>query len=244
MPSLCPQSTTSLPMPPIDGADSRASSAHDANGSVIMHSAGVAHVSMKRYWVRGVCWGLVTFALAFGLRMLEWPCWQNPEYRLGSEWLLATHDAYTWVAGAEGFGLAVGHPMAVMLQWMALAVGVPPATVAFWFPPVLASCVAVIVYAWVWAFGSMETGVAAGVLVSLSPGFLGRTLLGFYDTDLVTLFFPLLMTFAPACWAMRYMLLPGMVLRRLAKSSGVMAARHLLFHSSQMGSSSRANICA
>ncbi len=234
MPSLCHPVSYTLPMTPIDGADSRVPVASNANGSVIVHSAGLAHVSVWHYWARGLCWGLVTFALAFGLRMLEWPCWQNPEYRLGSEWLLATHDAYTWVAGAEGFGLAVGHPMAVMLQWMALAIGVPPATVAFWFPPVLASCVAVIVYAWVWALGSMETGVAAGVLVSLSPGFLGRTLLGFYDTDLVTLFFPLLMTFAPASWAMRYMLLPGMVLRRLAKSSGIMAARHLLFRSSQM----------
>ena len=101
-------------------------------------------------------------ALAFALRMLEWPCWQNPEYRLGSEWLLATHDAYTWVAGAEDFGLAVGHPMAVMLKGMADMAGTTPAAVAFWFPALLASFVAVIAFAWVWALGSIEAGVAAG----------------------------------------------------------------------------------
>lgn len=67
----------------------------------------------RTFWLHGLFWGLVTLGLAFALRMLEWPCWQNPEYRLGSEWLLATHDAYHWVAGAEGFGHAVGHPMAV-----------------------------------------------------------------------------------------------------------------------------------
>lgn len=179
------------------------------------------------YWLRGFFWGVVTLVLAFALRMLEWPSWQNPEFRLGSQWLLATHDAYHWVAGAEGFGLAVGHPMAEMLRWMADALGTYPAAVAFWFPAVLASLVALIVYAWVWALGSMEAGVAAGLLTSLAPGFLARTLLGYYDTDLVTLFFPLLMTLAPASWAMRYMLLPQMVLRRLAIGSGIMTARRL-----------------
>lgn len=180
------------------------------------------------YWYRGIFWGCITFLIAFALRLLEWPCWQDAEYRLGSEWLLATHDAYTWVAGAEGFGLAVGHPMAELLKGMATLVGTEPAVVAFWFPALLASFVAVIVYAWAWALGSMEVGVAAGILTSISPGFLGRTLLGFYDTDLVTLFFPLLMTLAPACWAMRYMLLPRMLLRRLARSSGMMVAQRWL----------------
>ena len=184
--------------------------------------------SARNYWLRGLLLGLGTMALAFGLRMLELPCWQNPEYRLGDQWLLATHDAYHWVAGAEGFGLAAGHPMAEMLRLLSSALGTFPAAVAFWFPPVLASLVAVIVFAWVWALGSMEAGVAAGILASLAPGFLARTLLGYYDTDLVTLFFPLLMTLVPASWAMRHMLLPRMVLRRLALSSGLVSVRRLL----------------
>lgn len=189
--------------------------------------ASGARQDAPHYWLRGLFWGLLTLGLAFGLRMMEWPCWQNPEYRLGSEWLLATHDAYHWVAAAEGFGLGVGHPMAEMLRLMAQALHTYPAAVAFWFPAVLASLVAVIVFAWVWALGSMEAGVAAGLITSLAPGFLARTLLGYYDTDLVTLFFPLLMTLAPACWAMRYMLLPRMILRRLALGSGLKAAQRL-----------------
>ena len=61
---------------------------------------------------RGVFWLSVTMFLAFGLRMLEWLQWDDPEFRLGEEWLLATHDAYHWVAGAEGFSFGEGHPMA------------------------------------------------------------------------------------------------------------------------------------
>ena len=238
-----PEDPTIPSTAPADRAAARApgdAAASAENARVAVNSAAVRHAPVRRYWLRGLFWGLVTFGLAFGLRMLEWPCWQDPEYRLGSEWLLATHDAYTWVAGAEDFGLAVGHPMSVMLKGMAGIAGAPPAVVAFWFPAVLASLVAVIVYAWVWALGSMEAGVAGGILASIAPGFLGRTLLGCYDTDLVTLFFPLLMTLAPAGWAMRYMLLPRMVLRRLAMTSGFMAARRLLFrHASETGGSAR-----
>ena len=179
------------------------------------------------YWLRGALWGGVTLALAFGLRMLEWPCWQDPEFRLGSEMLLATHDAYHWVAGAEGFSFGVGHPMSELLRHMAGILGTYPAAVAFWFPAALSSLVALLVFVWVWALGGMEAGVAAGLLTSLSPGFLARTLLGYYDTDLVTLFFPLLMALAPACWAMRHMVLPYLILRRLMPNSGFGAARRL-----------------
>lgn len=210
-------------------------------GSKLLPAAGkMLHLGGRslpsgRYWARGLFWGFVTLALAFALRMLEWPCWQNPEYRLGNEWLLATHDAYTWLAGAEDFGPALGHPMAVMLKGMAFIAGEDPANVAFWFPALLGSFVAVITFAWVWAFGSIEAGVAAGIITSISPGFLGRTLLGFYDTDLITLFFPLLMVLAPACWAMRYMLLPGMVLRRLSMSSGMMNLRRFFSRNQPQG---------
>lgn len=175
----------------------------------------------RMFWLKGLGLGLLTFALAFGMRMLEWGLWQNAEFRLGQEWLLATHDAYHWVAGAEGYEFGAGHPMSEMLRILAEFFGTYPAAVAFWFPAVLSSLVAVIVFAWVWALGSAEMGVAAGVLTSLAPGFLARTLLGYYDTDLVTLFFPLSMTLVPACWAMRFLLLPQMVLCDLAIRHGL-----------------------
>lgn len=177
--------------------------------------------SQSWYHARGVICGMLAIGLALGLRLLEWPCWQNAEYRLGNEMLLATHDAYHWLAGAEGFGRAAGHPMAEMLRIIANILHLPAANVAFWFPAVLASLVSGIVFIWGWALGSMEAGLAAGLIASISPGFLGRTLLGYYDTDLVTLFFPLLISVAPAFWCMRYMLLPQMALARLARTGSI-----------------------
>ena len=156
-------------------------------------------------WLLGILMGLATYGAAFWLRWQEWPSWQEVEYRLGSEMLLATHDAYHWVAGAEGFEFGAGHPMSELLRILALIMGTDPAQVAFWLPPVMASIVALLVFFWAWGMGSMEAGFCAGILASLAPGFLARTLFGYADTDLVTLFLPLLIGLAPACWVMRYL---------------------------------------
>lgn len=123
--------------------------------------------------------------------------------------LLATHDAYHWLAGAVGFGSAVDHPMSVMLRELSHILGLMPANVAFWFPAFLASLVAGMVFVWCAALGNMQTGIAAGLIASISPGFLARTLLGYYDTDLVTLFFPLLISIIPALWCQAFLIFPA-----------------------------------
>lgn len=160
----------------------------------------------------GILTGLLlcvaTYTLAFALRLQEWPSWQNVEFRLGSEMLLATHDAYHWVAGAESFEFGTGHPMSELLRLLALFTGTSPATVAFWLPPVMASLVAALVFAFAWSLGAMQAGVCAGVLASVTPGFLARTLFGYADTDLVTLFLPLLIALIPACWTERFLRSP------------------------------------
>ncbi len=158
--------------------------------------------------IKFIFYFLLTCALAFALRLLEWPSWQNPEYRLGDQMLLATHDAYHWLAGAVGFGRAIDHPMAINLRVISRLLDVMPANAAFWFPAFLASLVAGMVFAWCALLGSMQAGIAAGLIASISPGFLARTLLGYYDTDLVTLFFPLVISIIPALWCGRFLLLP------------------------------------
>ena len=148
---------------------------------------------------------LLTFGLTLALRMLEWPSWQNPEYRLGQEWLLATNDAYHWVAGATGFEHGAGHPMSELLRLLSMLLEIPPAGLAFWLPPVFAGLTAVLMFLWVWAIGSMEAGLCAGVLCSLAPGFLARTLIGYYGTGLIILGVALLITIVPVCWGTRFL---------------------------------------
>lgn len=149
---------------------------------------------------RAVLLGLLAFGVAFAMRMLEYPAWQTPEYQLDGEYLLATHDAYHWTAGADGFEFGAGHPMSELVRYLALLTRSTPGQVGFWLPPVMGSLLAMAVLAWAAALGGMEAGVCAGVLASLAPGFLARTLLGYCDTDLVTLLFALMTSLGPALW--------------------------------------------
>lgn len=157
---------------------------------------------------RAILCVLAAILLAFCIRLLEWPVWQNPEYRFNGEMLLATNDAYHWLAGAAGFGLAKNHPMAELLRATAWLLDMNPANVAFWYPAVLAALLAGLVAFWAWILGAGACSLAAALIASIAPGFLARTLLGYYDTDLVTLFFPLLMALGPALYSLKYLRLP------------------------------------
>ena len=143
---------------------------------------------------------LLTFGLTTAARLLELPYWDNPAYRLGNEYLLATHDAYHWIAGAEGFEFGVGHPMSELARLLAQALHTTPALVGFWLPPFMGGVLAIGVFLWGWGLGYPYAGLCAGVLSSLAPAFCARTLLGFYDTDLVVLLFALLLGLIPALW--------------------------------------------
>lgn len=167
---------------------------------------------------------LLTFLMALACRLLEWPTWQNPEFSFDNQMLLATHDAYHWVAGACGFGRAVDHPMAAILRILSYCTGYEPANIAFWFPAVLSSLVGALVFLWAAVLGHFRVGIAAGLIACISPGFLGRTLLGFYDTDLVTLFFPLLITLPPALFGMRFLSPPGAVLKSIFQKQNLPSA--------------------
>ena len=49
----------------------------------------------------------LAFFLNAGLRLIEYAGWQADIYQMGPEPLMATHDAYAWLAGAKGVGAYV-----------------------------------------------------------------------------------------------------------------------------------------
>ena len=181
----------------------------------------------KLDWRKVLVMAFVAYALAFALRAIEIPCWNNPDYQLDGEYLLGTHDAYYWMAGAEGFGRGVDHPFSRLVHGLSVITGEAPGNVGFWLPLVLSPLVASIVCVWAMVFGARNSGVVAGVLACMAPGFLGRTLLGYCDTDLVTLLFALLIGLVPAMWLAPAMRSPlavagsfaGLGVRKLASVS-------------------------
>ena len=162
---------------------------------------------------------VLCFCLATGVRLLELPFWSDSLFRLGDEFLLATHDAYHWIAGAEGFEFGAGHPMSELVRLIARCFGLSPALAGFWMPPFFGGLLAVAVFFWGWGLGQPHAGLCAGVIASLAPGFLARSMLGFCDTDLVILPFSLLLGLVPGLWLSPWLaslpevLLPGFAQR-------------------------------
>ncbi len=139
--------------------------------------------------------------LAVGARLIEAPRWNDERLQVEGERLLATHDAYFWVAGAEGINkIAEPMPMAVLLKALSWIFHIPPANIAFWASIFLGALVAIPTVLWGFSLNAPYAALLAGVLATLAPSYYYRTRLGFYDTDWAILFFPLLIGWLMAAW--------------------------------------------
>jgi hypothetical protein len=141
------------------------------------------------------------FLLNTAVRLVETIRWEPARRQVDGEWLLATHDAYFWVAGAEGRNsIAEPMPMAVLLDILSRILPIPLANLAFWASILLAALVAIPIVLWGDFLEAPYAAFSAAVLASLAPAFYNRTRLGFYDSDWAALFFPLLIGWLLAVW--------------------------------------------
>jgi dolichyl-diphosphooligosaccharide--protein glycosyltransferase len=142
-------------------------------------------------------------------RVVELPLWANPLLAVDGEPLMATHDAYAWLAGARGVGIGAGSAMSGCIAWAAGLFGVSPGQAAFWIPALAAPLVGVAAALWAWTLAGPAAALGAGMLAATAPGFLQRTRLGFCDTDIATLLFPLVQCWLLAHWLDPWLRRPG-----------------------------------
>jgi dolichyl-diphosphooligosaccharide--protein glycosyltransferase len=131
--------------------------------------------------------GLVALWSA-GLRLIEWPSWNQPAFLLEGLPVLPTADAYAWLAGSQGVGRLSGWPMSRLVHFLELISGVAPEWIAFWLPLGLACLPGLVVALLCWRKGGWLAGLVAGVFATSALGFLARTRLGYADTDLFAVF--------------------------------------------------------
>lgn len=155
-------------------------------------------------WKIFLLFSAISFALAFGLRAMEFPKWDNPAFMVDGEYIMGTHDAYYWLAGAKGVGSAVDNPMAGMLRIVGSVTGAQYGNIAFWLPAVFAGFTAVAAFAWGMLVGGPWCGLVSAVFASNSLGFVYRTRLTCYDTDIVLLMFPLIISALLARWLLLF----------------------------------------
>ncbi|WP_432738804.1 hypothetical protein [Maridesulfovibrio sp. FT414] len=151
-------------------------------------------------WKFFVLLSFVSFAFAFALRCIELPKWSNPLCSWNGEYIMGTHDAYYWLAGAKGVGSAADHPMARLVAFLGSFINAPLGNIAFWLPAVFAGLTSVAALIWGMVIGGRWVALAGAVYATAIPAFYFRTRLSYYDTDVVTLFFPVLISGLLAGW--------------------------------------------
>lgn len=166
-----------------------------------------------RPWLRLVLFALLVYAAVLAVRLADLPKWDNDLLRVDGEYIMGTHDAYAWLAGAHGVGTGAGTPLARMARTFEDLTGVSAGLFGFYAPAVFSSLVAPAVLLWAWTLGGLEAGLGAGFLAALVPGFYYRTRLGYYDTDIATLLFPVVQSWLVAHWLAPHLRSPWAVLR-------------------------------
>lgn len=161
----------------------------------------------------------IAFAAGFGVRAMDASAWAKAEYRLDDSPILATHDAYAWLAGARGVGVGKDSAMADLVRGVSAVTGTSMENVAFWMPAVSAGLLGVVLVLFALALGAPEAGLTAGVLASFGPALYLRTRLGYYDTDIVTLLFPMLNALLFTAWLSPWLLRPVDVFRRKSEDA-------------------------
>lgn len=142
---------------------------------------------------------LVIFT-TISIRLAELSLWHTPAFFVDGEHLMATHDAYAWLAGAKGVGSYIDHAFTRLLVCLEQITGVGLSTIGFWSPIMLVPLLALPICLLARALGRPEGGLVFGILTTSGVGFLVRTRLGFCDTDLISLIFPLAVSCALAIY--------------------------------------------
>jgi dolichyl-diphosphooligosaccharide--protein glycosyltransferase len=134
------------------------------------------------------------------IRLTEFPLWQNDSLMVNGEHLMATHDAYTWLAGAKGVGNFVDEVFTDILAFTASIGGASLSAIGFWSPILFVPLLAIPICLLARFLGLTEGALVFGILASSGVGYLVRTRLGFADTDVISLLFPVSMTCALVVW--------------------------------------------
>ena len=166
--------------------------------SVLDSLEGTSDWSKDWRWI--ALYSLCIYAAVLALRLSFAGRWDHPELWVNGERILATHDAYYWLAKAKGVGVLQGYPLAQLAAFLHEKVGLGFGTLGFWMPAIMGAMVGVVCYLWGWLLAGRTAGIFAGLAGSLTPGFFYRSRLGYFDSDMFTLLMPMAIAWLLAYW--------------------------------------------
>jgi dolichyl-diphosphooligosaccharide--protein glycosyltransferase len=147
-------------------------------------------------------WLLLFFLVYFLcdlLRLMDGPS-RLAGYEFNGVPLMQNSDSYAWLAAAKKINQFSGKFLPEILRLGNILTGIDIGTFGFYLPLVLAPLVIVPVFLLATWWRMHEAALSAALMTGASFGFLSRTLSGWLDTDVLTLFFPVSIAVALLVW--------------------------------------------
>lgn len=142
----------------------------------------------------------IAFAFSFLVRLIWVYQFSDFEsFKFADQFMINTNDGYYWAEGARDllYGVSQKHalsPVNEAVSWLTyIAVKVFPfsfETIVFYMPAVLGSLLVIPIILIAQNLKMIEVGFLAALLASIAVSYYNRTMIGYYDTDMLNIVFP------------------------------------------------------
>lgn len=170
------------------------------NSEVNVKNEEQKFLNTKHLVWQGIFVCLLAYGICLAFRLIELPAWSSPAFEFNGQYLMATHDAYTWLAGSKEISRRAGTALSEMIGFLHELTGFNLANIGFWLPTIFAPLASLPLALLAWNERQPEAGIVSGVMAAGCLGFFMRTRLGFVDTDIFALFFPLAIACSLIVW--------------------------------------------
>jgi len=156
---------------------------------------------------------LLAFAFSFAVRLIWVDQFSTTEqFKFNGEFMINTNDGYFYAEGARDILAGVTENTndlspftsagSVLTAWIAKLVPFSFETVIFYMPAFFGSLLVIPIILIAREFEKLEIGFIAALVGSIAWSYYNRTMIGYYDTDLLNIVFPTILLLS-LIWAIR-----------------------------------------
>lgn len=154
----------------------------------------------KTQYLRITSFIVVAFLFSFAVRLIWVYQFSDVEsFKFAGQLMINTNDGYFWAEGArdllngfhQKFDLSPMQEATPQLTYvLAKILPVSFETVILYMPAIFGSFVVIPIILIAYNLGMLEVGFLAALLASIAVSYYNRTMMGYYDTDMLTIVFP------------------------------------------------------
>jgi len=161
---------------------------------------------MKHVYVPLIAWILLAFVLSFCVRLIWVYQFNDYEaFKYAGQFMINTNDGYYWAEGARDLlsGIfqkndlsPITEATAQLTYLFAKLLPISFETLIFYMPAFLGALLVVPIVLIGYELKMVEVGFLGGFLASITVSYYNRTMVGYYDTDMLNILFPTLLVWS------------------------------------------------